>query len=157
MAPKPSKNDPFPTMKLSVPYLPEMLEKLRDPKGNRLIIIFQAQSTDEGDWILANVAARLTKSGLTYYQAEPLKVIDNLEMAMRKQAAVTLLGEIRRAEDGKAMRTAAELGMRAIVAYFAMPARQDFDNSCKAIGPWTGYDFVPLSRTPPPRPAGMLY
>jgi hypothetical protein len=157
MAQKPRNNDPFPTAKLSVPFLAELLDRLREPKTDKLIIIFQAQNAEEGEWILANVASRLARSGLSVHEAEPSTLMSNLELSLSKKVAVALVGEMRRVDDGKAVRTAASLGLSRIVAFFAMPDRTEFDNSVKAIGPWDMVDLVTLTRQPPPRPAGSRF
>ncbi len=157
MAQKPKDIDPFPTAKLTVPYLTELLEKLRAPKTDKLVIIFQAQSAEEGEWILANTASRLSRSGLRVHEAEPSTLMNNLELALAKKVAIALIGELRRVEDGKAIRAAASFGLSRIVGFFAMPDRTEFDNSVKAIGPWENVDLVSLTRQPPPRPAGSRF
>lgn len=157
MAQKPRNDDPFPTAKLTVPYLSELLEKLREPKTDKLIIIFQAQNAAEGEWILANVASRLSRGSMRVHEAEPSTLMNNLEMALSKKVAVALVGELRRVDDGKALRAAAGLGLSRIVAFFAMSDRVEFDNSVKAIGPWDAVDLVSLTRQPPPRPAGSRF
>src|SRR5271169_5555791 len=103
----PNPIDPFPTIKLNVPYLQEMLERLRDPNPERLIIIFHAESAEEGQWILANAASRLARGKISVFAEESRRPTEVIEQALREKVAVALVGEIRRVEDAHAMRAAA--------------------------------------------------
>ena len=136
-------NDPFPTTKLNVPYLKETLEHLRDPAAERLVIILHAQSPEEGEWILANVHARLARTKISAVLPEMLTVQKVLEKALYDKAPVALVGEIRRVDDAHAMRVAAGMGLK-IVAFVATKERHDFDDVVAELGPWHGvHPFTP--------------
>ena len=141
----PGPVDPYPTVKLSVPYLKELLERLRDPKQERVIMIVHCESREEGEWVLANTAARLARSKIATYGPEMQRPTEIIEQALREKAAVALIGEIRRVDDAHAMRTASALGLR-IVGYVTVKTRNEFDDLVAELGPWRSHNVSALSR-----------
>src|ERR1700722_17364837 len=140
-----SPSDPFPTVKLNVPYLKEMLEKLRDPAQERLIILFHAASPEEGEWVLANVASRLERSHHSPFADEPLRPTEVIERALYTKVSIALIGDVRRTEDAHAMRTAAQMGLH-IAGYIGVKERAQYDDMVKGLGPWTHSNLLSLTR-----------
>lgn len=144
-------NDPFPTTKLTVPYLAEVLELLRDPNAKRLIVICHAKSPEEGEWILATTAARMSRNGVRVVGPESTAVVSLMELALREKADVALVSGIHTAQDAQALRAASGMGLK-IAGVVCAPSVDEFKAMIKALGPWTGYNLAPLTRAPlPPR------
>ena len=59
-----SAPDPFPTIRLSVPHLRELLERLRSDTIRHGVTIVHAKRPEEGEWILSNARARLMRGTL---------------------------------------------------------------------------------------------
>jgi len=137
--------DPFPTVKLNVPYLKTILDLVRDPKQERLIIIFHAESPEEGTWVLANATSRLERSHTTVFADEMQRPTEIIEQALREKVSTALVGEIRRTEDTHAMRTAAGMGLK-IVAYIATKDPAQYRDMVSGLGPWTNYNIRSLTR-----------
>ncbi len=138
--------DPFPTAKLTVPYLTELVPVLRDPKQQRLIVIFHAESREEGEWVMQNAASRLTRNKeMLVCGPEPNRIPEILEQAMRMKAQVAFAGEIREVKDAHALRSAAVLGLR-VVAFLAVKQRAQFDAAVAELGPWDKFNLLSLSR-----------
>jgi hypothetical protein len=143
----PNPVDPFPTVKLNVPYLKELLEVLRDPKRERVVAIIHVTSREEGEWVLANTAARLARSNIKAFGPETSRPMDAIEQALREGAKIALIGEIRRVEDATAMRAAAGPGLAMrLVGYIAVQTRKEFDDVVAELGPWRSITPVSLSR-----------
>jgi hypothetical protein len=139
--------DPFPTAKLTVPYLKELLDHVRDPEKERAIVIFHAESPEEGEWVMQNAASRLTrnKNKMLVCGPEPNRVTEILEHALRMKAQVAFAGEIRKVEDAQALRSGAALGLR-VVAFLAVKDRKLFNDTVAELGPWSNVSLLSLSR-----------
>lgn len=142
--------DPFPTVKMTVPHLADMLARLRDGDAKNSITIVRADSSDEGEWILGNAASRLMRSNIKHFGPEPMQVEAIIEHALRIGAKVALVGELRRFDDAKAVRAGASLGIR-IAAFVNKPQHQDGREFLSSLGPWRNYDMAFFSREGPPR------
>lgn len=57
-------SDPFPTIRLSVPHLRELLERLRSDTIRHGTTIVHAKRPEEGEWTLSNARARLMRGTL---------------------------------------------------------------------------------------------
>jgi hypothetical protein len=136
--------DPFPTIRLSVPHLRELLERLRSETIRYGITIVHAKRPEEGDWVLANARARLLRGTIKIVGPEPVRAVDLVEQAARIGAKVVLTGEMRREEDARALRAAAALGMRP-VAVITAPTLSEAQMTLAVLGPWTNYDVALLS------------
>lgn len=132
-----ASNDPFPTAKLNVPYLKDVLEHLRDPAPQRLLIILHVKTPEEGDWILANTQARLARTHIAAIVPEMMRIQQVIEKALHTKTPVALVGKIRSADDAHAMRVAAGMGLK-LVGYIAVETRAEFDDSVVGLGPWHG-------------------
>lgn len=142
-------NDPFPTTKLTVPYLAEVLELVRDPKAQHLIVMCHAKSVEEGEWILATTAARLQRGGIKVVGPESTPPPLLVELALREKAEVALVTHIRKQEDAHAMRAACSLGLK-IAGVLCTPTVEEFNETMRGLGPWTGFHLAALTRKPLP-------
>ena len=142
-------SDPFPTTKLTVPYLTEILDKLRAEKAQRLIVICHSKSPEEGEWVLATTAARMQRGGIKVVGPEATKPAALVELALRERAPVALVANIHTAEDAHAIRVASGMGLK-IAGCVNAPDVAQFNDALRALGPWTGYNMVPLTRAPLP-------
>lgn len=136
--------DPFPTTKLSVPNLAELLLRLRDPSIRNCITAVHAKQQGEGEWVLANAAARLMRGKIKVLGPETGTAIDLVDHAIRIEAKVVFAGELRRGADGLAFRRAATFGIRpvgVITCIRLVEARLVLEE----MGPWLGYDVALLS------------
>ncbi|HVA27507.1 MAG TPA: hypothetical protein VNF68_04970 [Candidatus Baltobacteraceae bacterium] len=140
----PNPADPFPTVKLNVPYLKELLEKLRDPAQQRLIVIFHANSPEEGQWVLANAMSRLERSHHSAVCDESMRPTEIIEQALRTKSAIALVGEVRRVDDAHAMRTAAQMGLH-IAGYIATSDPAQYQDAITGLGPWTHSNLVSMA------------
>jgi hypothetical protein len=142
--------DPFPTVKMSVPNLKELLARMRDTSLRNAITIVHADSPEQGEWILANAAARLTRSGARLFGPEAMPPAAIVEQALRIGAKTVLVGEVRRAEDAQALRAAAALGIN-VAGTISKPQRRQAVQLLDLLGPWGNYDIRLISRQPPIR------
>lgn len=142
--------DPFPTIKMTVPFLKELLARLRDDTLRHAITIVHAERSEEGEWILANTSARLNRSNIRVLGPEPIPPPALVEQALRMGAKVALVGEVRRAEDAQAMRAAAALGIR-VAGVVTKTERREVEDLLRIVGPWGNYNVTLLSRQPPRR------
>lgn len=138
-------NDPFPTTKLTVPYLADVLERLRDPKAKRLIVLCHSKSIEEGEWILATTAARLSRGGMKVVGPELTKATALMELALRERADAALVANIQSPEDAMAVRVACSAGLK-IAGVISAPDAARFHDIVRALGPWTGYNLQALTR-----------
>ncbi len=139
--------DPFPTVTLSVPHLKDVLARLRDASKPRSITIVHAEREGEGEWILATTAARLQRGAIRHVGPEAMTAQAVVEHAARVSAHVVLVGELRRADDARALRSAAALGIR-VAAVITAAERREVENLLGVLGPWEGYDLRLISRQP---------
>ena len=139
--------DPFPTTRLSVPNLPELVTRLRDPDIKRCVTVIHAKREGEGEWVLANAAARLMRSKIKVFGPEPGTVADVVEHAIRIDAKVVFTGELRRTEDGIAFRRAAALGVRP-VGTITVIRLLEAQMLLETMGPWIGFNVALLSSDP---------
>ena len=138
-------NDPFPTTKLTVPYLADVLERVRDPKARRLIVLCHAKSVEEGEWILATTAARLSRGGMKVVGPELTPAASLMELALRERAEAALVANIHSPEDAMAIRTACAMGLK-IAGIICAPDAAQFHDLLRVLGPWTGYNLQALTR-----------
>lgn len=136
--------DPFPTTKLSIPNLAELVARLRDPALRQCVTLVHAKRQGEGDWILGNAAARLMRSKIKVFGPEPGTAADIIEHALRIDAKVVLTGELRRDDDAAAFRKAASFGVRP-VGVITCIRLGEARMLLEAMGPWTGFDVALLS------------
>ena len=136
--------DPFPTTKLSVPNLTELVARLRDPALRHCVTIVHAKKEGEGEWVLANAAARLMRNNVKVFGPEPGTAGDVVEHALRIDAKVVFTGDLRRSEDAMAFRKAAALGIRP-VGTITVIRLIEAKMLVEAMGPWTGFDVALLS------------
>jgi hypothetical protein len=141
--------DLFPTTRLSVPNLPELLARLRDPELTRCVTIVHSKRDGEGEWILANAAARLMRSSVKTFGPEAGTPADVVDHALRIGAKVVFTGELRRADDAIAFRRAAARGVRP-VGTITVIRLAEAKMLVEALGPWVGYDVMLLSADPGP-------
>ncbi|HTX59209.1 MAG TPA: hypothetical protein VMH02_05975 [Verrucomicrobiae bacterium] len=139
-------NDPFPTMRMSVPNLPELLARLRSDSIKHGVTIVHAKAQGEGDWILGTASARLKRGNLKIVGPEPHTPKDLVEHALRIGAKIVLAGELRREEDSRALRAAAALGVHA-VGVITAGKLSEAQALLAFLGPWTNYDVSLLSDT----------
>jgi hypothetical protein len=137
-------SDPFPTIRLSVPHLRELLERLRSDTIRHGVTIVHAKRPEEGEWILSNARARLMRGTLKIVGPEAVRAADLVEQAARIGAQVVLTGEMRREDDARALRAAAVLGMRP-VGVITAPKLSEAQMMLAVLGPWTDYDVALLS------------
>lgn len=136
-------SDPYPTMRLSVPHLRPLLERLRSEALRHGITVVHAKRPGEGEWILSNARARLLRGTTKLVGPEPVKASDLVEQAARIGAKIVFVGEIRRDEDARAMRAAAALGMRP-VGFVTTEKYSEAEALLAMLGPWTNYDLALL-------------
>jgi hypothetical protein len=137
--------DPFPTTKLSVPNLTELVTRLRDPDIRRCITIVHAKREGEGDWVLANGAARLKRTGnVKVFGPEAGTPADVVEHAIRIDAKVVFTGELKRGEDGVAFRKAASFGIRP-VGIITVIRLIEAQMLLESLGPWREFNVALLS------------
>lgn len=143
--------DPFPTTTLSVPNLTELVSRLRDPEIKRCVTIVHAKREGEGDWVMANAAARLSRGGkMKVFGPEAGTPADVVEHALHTDAKVVFTGELKRSEDGLAFRKAASMGVRP-VGIITVIRLVEAQMLLESIGPWRDYDIVLLSTDLPPQ------
>jgi hypothetical protein len=135
---------PFPTTKLSVPHLRELLERVRNETIRHAITVVHARRPEEGDWILSNARSRLLRGTIKIVGPEPARFTDLVEQAARTGAKVVLTGEMRREEDARALRAAAAIGMHPVAVITAGTVREA-KMTLAMFGPWTNYDVALLS------------
>ncbi len=111
--------DPFPTIKMSVPHLTELLARLRDDGAHRSVTILHATRPDKGEWIFSNAASRLSRAGTRIFGPEPMMATDLVAQAAHIGAKVIYVGEMRREEDARAIRAAAAFGIRTVATVTA--------------------------------------
>lgn len=138
--------DPFPTIRLSVPHLRELLERLRSDSIRHGITIVHAKRPGEGEWILSNARARLMRGVIKIVGPEPVTATDLVEQAARIGAQVVLAGEMRRDVDARALRAAAALGMKPVGIITAAKI-SEAQIQLAMLGPWTNYDVALLTDT----------
>lgn len=136
--------DPFSTVKMRVPHLPELLARLRDASIARNVTIIHAAKPDEGEWIFTNAASRLTRNGVRVFGPEPMTAKDLVEQAALIGAKVAYIGELRREEDARALRAAASFGI-AVVATITCAEKDEAQRLVEILGPWGSYDVALLS------------
>jgi len=139
----PGPIDPFPTIKLTVPFLSDILAKLRDEKSARAMVIFQAESAEQGEWVLQNVAGRLSRGKITVFGPESHRPVEIIEQALRMKATIALVGQMRQPEDAHAMRAASGMGLKS-VAYIVAKERAQYAEAVAAFGPWRSYNILSL-------------
>jgi len=130
---------------MTVPNLVDLLARLRDESNSNCITIIHAEKHGEGDWVIANAAARLARNNIKVAGPEPIKVIDVVERAIRMGAKVAFVGEVRREEDARAVRAAAALNIKP-VGIVTAGKLVDAQALLTILGPWKGYDLVLLSQ-----------
>jgi len=135
--------DPFPTTTLSVPNLSELVARLRDPAIARCITIIHSKRAGEGEWVLANAAARLTRGNVKVFGPEPGTASGVIEHGLRTDAKVIFTGDLRRSDDAMAFRKAASLGVKP-VGTITVIRLIEAQMSLEAMGPWQGYDVMLL-------------
>jgi hypothetical protein len=136
--------DPYPTTRLSVPNLAELLTRLRDQDIRHCVTVIHAKRQGEGEWILANAAARLLRSKVKIFGPEPGTAADVVEHALRIEAKVVFTSELRREADGAALRRAALFGVRS-VGVITCIRLSEAKMQIEKMGPWTGFDLAVLS------------
>jgi hypothetical protein len=139
-------NDPFPTMRMSVPHLPELLARLRDDAIKNGVTVLHAKKANEGEWILGMAAARLMRSKVKMAGPDAHKPVDMVEYALRIGAKIAFVGEIRREEDARAMRAGAALGVKT-VGVITTEKRSEAEALLAVLGPWGGYDLALVGDT----------
>jgi len=137
-------SDKYPTTVMRVPNLVELLARLRDPGLRNPITVLHGRVEGEGEWVTANAAARMQRENIKAVGPEAASFSALVEHAARLGAKIVFLGEVRRAEDGRALRNAASLGIHP-VAYLTMRTRAEAQDLLTVIGPWEKYDIVLLS------------
>ncbi|MGZ3497189.1 MAG: hypothetical protein ACXWNK_16605 [Vulcanimicrobiaceae bacterium] len=142
-------DDPYPTISMRVPNLVELLTRLRDDSIAHGITVVHAEREGEGDWVLANAAARLARSNVKVVGPEPIKAVDLVEHAVRIGAKLVFIGEIRREEDARAARAAAALRIKP-VGIITANKLSDAQALITVLGPWKGYDIALLSQQTSP-------
>ena len=136
--------DPFPTTRLSVPNLAELVARLRDPNVARCITVVHAKRENEGEWILANAAARLMRNKIKVFGPEAGTAADIAEHAIRIGAKIVFTGDLRRDEDAIAFRRAAALGIKP-VGTITVIRLAEAQMLLESMGPWRGFDVALLS------------
>ncbi len=139
--------DPFTTNAMQVPNLVALMKRLRDDTIRNSITVLHTIAEGEGEWILATAAARLARAHVRTAGPEPVRPADLVEHAVRSNAKVVLIGEIRRDDDARALRAAASLNIRT-VAVITAPTRLKADHVLTMLGPWNNFDVALLSIHP---------
>jgi hypothetical protein len=137
-------DDPFNTMRLTVPNLVELVSRLRDRSLRTPVTVIHCIQDGESEWVLSTAAARLARDNIRTLGPEPIKPIDLVEHAVRVGAKVAFVGELRREEDARAARAAAALDIHPVGAITA-PTREEAEALLTILGPWKGYDVALLS------------
>ncbi len=135
--------DPYSTIKMRVPHLTELLARLRDAAAIRSVTIIHARKPEEGEWIFSNASSRLTRAGVRVFGPEPMKAHDLVQQAAHINAKVVYVGEIRREEDTRAIKAAAQFGMK-VVGTITCPQLEEARRLTELLGPWATYDFALL-------------
>lgn len=136
--------DPFPTTTLSVPNLSELVARLRDPALTRCVSIIHAKRDGEGEWVLANAAARLSRGNVKVYGPEHGTAAEAIEQGLRTDAKVIFTGALRRSDDAMAFRKAAQLGVKPVGTITVIRVIEA-QMLLEALGPWNGFDVLLLS------------
>ena len=136
--------DPFPTTRLSVPNLAELLMRLRDTTIKNCITVIHAKREGEGEWICANAATRLQRGKIKILAPSPGTLKDIVEHGLRIDAKIIFAGEMRRDSDGMEFRTAATYNARP-VGIITCIRLGEAKMLLEAMGPWIGYDVALLS------------
>lgn len=136
--------DPFPTTRLSVPNLQQLVKRLRDNTLKTCVTVIHAKREGEGEWVLGNAAARLMRNNVKIFGPEAGTPADLIEHAMRIEAKVVFTGELRRDEDALAFRKAASHGLRP-VGIITVIRLVEAQLMLEKMGPWVGYDVALLS------------
>jgi hypothetical protein len=132
--------DRFPTTKLAIPNLAKLVWRLRDDRIANCVTIVHALREGEGEWALAIAAARLARDGVKTIGPEPSTVHDLVEYGVHVGARIVFCGELRRADDGRALRAAAALGVKTVgVVTSAVYAEAEL--MVRALGPWSNCDL----------------
>jgi hypothetical protein len=138
-----SAPDPFPTIRLTVPHLRELLERLRSDDIRHGITVVHAKKPGEGEWILANARARLLRGSIKIVGPEAVRPADLVEQAARIGAKVVFVGELRREDDARALRVAAAMGIRP-VGVITAPTLSEAQMLLAVLGPWNNFDVALL-------------
>jgi len=141
--------DPFPTTTLSVPNLSELVARLRDPALTRCVTFVHAKRGGEGEWVLANAAARLSRGNVKVFGPEVGTAANIVEHGLRTDAKVIFTGDLRRSDDAIAFRKAAAIGVKP-VGTISVIRLIEAQMLLEAMGPWTGFDVMLLSVDLPP-------
>ncbi len=128
-------HDPYPTTQLSVPNLARLVWHLRDPGIAQSVTIVHAARDGEGELALSIAAARIVRNGVKVAGPEPWTAFDLVEYGIRVGAKVIFAGELRRAEDSRALRAAAHMGAKA-VGIVTCGSFAEAQTMVKALGPW---------------------
>ncbi|MBV8489189.1 MAG: hypothetical protein JO199_01575 [Candidatus Eremiobacteraeota bacterium] len=112
-----------------------MVWHLRDESIDHSVTIVHAKHDGEGELALSIAAARIARRGVKVAGPEPSTVFDLLEFGMRVGAKVVFCGELRRAEDGRALRAAAKMGVK-VVGIVTNERFAEAQTIVKALGPW---------------------
>jgi hypothetical protein len=142
------KTLPDSTANLSVPNLARVLIRLRDPDIRGSVTVVHAARPGEGELALSIASARLKHGGIKVAGPEPSTVFDLIEYGARIGATVIFAGELRRAEDGRALRAAAKVGIKA-VGIVTSESFAEAQLMVRALGPWDGCDIDFFSIAPP--------
>jgi stage III sporulation protein SpoIIIAA len=140
--------DPFPTTRLSVPNLARLVWRLRDDSIPHSVTIVHSAHEGEGELALSIAAARIARRGVKVAGPEPSTAFDLIEYGMRVGAKVVFCGELRRADDGRALRAAAHMGVR-VVGIVTNQFFAEAQTIVKALGPWEScsLEFFSISFT----------
>jgi hypothetical protein len=136
--------DPFPTTRLSVPNLAELLIRLRNKDIKNCVTVVHAKREGEGEWICANAAARLQRGKIKIFGPSPGTAADVVEHALRIDAKVVFAGEMRRDADGLAFRRAAQFNVRP-VGIITCIRLGEARMLLETLGPWLGFNVELLS------------
>lgn len=136
--------DPFPTQRLSVPNLAELLMRLRNQEIRNCITVVHAKKEGEGEWICANAAARLQRGKIKLFGPSPGTLPDVVEHGLRTDAKIIFAGEMRRDSDGASFRKAAAHNVRP-VGVITCIRLGEARMLLETMGPWLGYDVALLT------------
>ncbi|HTU68902.1 MAG TPA: hypothetical protein VMF11_01160 [Candidatus Baltobacteraceae bacterium] len=132
------------TTRINIPNFVPLMDRLRAENLKRAITLLHVRSAEEGEWICSTASARLMRDKVNVLGPTDGKMIDVVEQAVRVKAAIVFGGELRRAEDARALRAAATFGIRP-VAFVARETRRDANDLLTMLGPWGSFDVVLLS------------